>query len=125
MATAEPVTFTVWIDGVRFEVDATEMTIAPSPITSTIGVTTPHAAVAELAGGGTIGVSSQAEWSVGDPTSGLHVFLKDTLTGTVELISQTSDGTAGNGTSLGGSMSADSRFVVFESSATNLTDRAT
>ncbi len=190
----------------------TSINIAPSPITSLIGIATPLAAVAQFASGGSADVSAQATWSVENPavasvsstgvlmplvagstnvtagfqgvigsaglvvsappdplptdrvsvsaagvqgnlpssfsplsmtadgrfvvfaseaqnllipaTSGLQVFLKDTLTGGVELISQSSQGAIGNGPSLNPSISADGRYVVFESGATNLADTA-
>ena len=48
------------------------------------------------------------------------LFIRDRQTGTDELVSVDIDGNEGNGSSSGGAISADGRFVAFESSATNL-----
>lgn len=53
--------------------------------------------------------------------SGTHVYVKDLVTGDVDLVSKASDGTRGNNTSSGPiSISADGRYVTFLSFATNL-----
>ncbi|MEU2789684.1 hypothetical protein [Streptomyces sp. NPDC007100] len=52
------------------------------------------------------------------------VFLKDLGTGRVELISATPDGTVADGDSVADSISADGRYVVFSSAATDLTGTA-
>lgn len=49
-------------------------------------------------------------------------FLHDRANGTTQLISQSTSGVAGNGPSLNSSVSADGRYVVFNSYATNLAD---
>lgn len=49
-----------------------------------------------------------------------NVYLHDRLTGTTELVDVATDGTPSNGESLQPRLSADGRFVVFESTATNL-----
>jgi uncharacterized repeat protein (TIGR01451 family) len=50
----------------------------------------------------------------------IQVFLHDRDTGTIERISQDASGNAGNGSSVFPSVSADGRFVAFESNAANL-----
>jgi Tol biopolymer transport system component len=56
----------------------------------------------------------------GDTNSEIDVFVRDRQTGTTERVSVATDGTQGNGTSYLPSMSADARYVVFESAASNL-----
>lgn len=54
---------------------------------------------------------------------GLNVYVRDRVAGTTELVSQATDGTPGNDGASSGSkpaISADGRFVAFESHATNL-----
>jgi Tol biopolymer transport system component len=53
---------------------------------------------------------------------GHDVFVRDRLTGQTEQVSVASDGTLGNGSSYSPSISADGRYVAFESIATNLVD---
>ena len=54
-------------------------------------------------------------------TNGVRdVYLRDLRTGEMRLISVATNGTQGNGDSTQGSISADGRFVVFRSAATNL-----
>jgi Tol biopolymer transport system component len=48
------------------------------------------------------------------------VFVHDRVTGQTSLISRHTNGTQGNGNSLGASISADGRFVAYHSQATNL-----
>src|SRR5207244_7582602 len=48
------------------------------------------------------------------------VFVHDRLTGVTERVSVASDGTEGNGDSFRPSISADGRFVAFDSGASNL-----
>lgn len=56
-----------------------------------------------------------------DTTEGIYgVFVVDRQTDTTELVSVASDGTDANGLSDGGSISADGRFVAYQSDATNL-----
>ncbi len=50
-----------------------------------------------------------------------HIYLHDRETGLTELISVSDDGTPGDNPSLGGSVSADGRWVVFTTLAGNLT----
>lgn len=58
---------------------------------------------------------------VPDDTNGqIDVFFRDTWTNEVKRISIASDGTQGNGLSEHGSISADGRYVVFDSEASNL-----
>jgi len=52
--------------------------------------------------------------------SGTHIYVKDLLTGEVRLASSNSSGTAGNGFSYSPQITPDGRFVVFQSSSTNL-----
>ena len=56
----------------------------------------------------------------GDTNGTLDVFVKDRRTGALELVSVAPDGTAGDGPSLNAALSADGRFVAFESRASNL-----
>ena len=66
-----------------------------------------------------------ASWAsnlVGSDTNGtIDIFLTDTANGTTERISVASDGTEGNGYSYRPAISGDGRYVVFESTSTNLT----
>ncbi len=56
----------------------------------------------------------------GDTYGVLGVFVFDRQTGTIERVSVSDDGIKGNGHSMYPSLSADGRFVAFESSASNL-----
>ena len=56
----------------------------------------------------------------GDTNDTSDVFLRDTVTGTTKLVSVSSAGTIGNDTSFDADISADGRYVVFESDADNL-----
>jgi Tol biopolymer transport system component len=56
----------------------------------------------------------------GDTNRSEDVFVHDRRTGTTERVSVDSAGTEGNGPSLDPAISADGRFVAFDSSATNL-----
>lgn len=58
----------------------------------------------------------------GDANERSDVFLFDRVDRIMILVSATPTGTSGNGTSLGRDMSPDGRWVVFSSSASNLTD---
>lgn len=56
-------------------------------------------------------------------TNGRHdVFVKDMVTGRLELVSKSAAGIPANGTSLSASISADGRFVTFSSDAPDLVD---
>jgi Tol biopolymer transport system component len=98
-------------------------------------------AVHDLQAGGTVFLSDAIfpnGWSCGSPAlsgdgrvvalacadreqDGLqHVYTHDRATGATTLVSVASDGTPGNGWSFAPSLSADGRFVAFESDATNL-----
>jgi Tol biopolymer transport system component len=56
----------------------------------------------------------------GDANGVRDVFMRDLVMGTTTLVSVDSSGNQGNGSSENGSISADGRFVVFESFASNL-----
>jgi len=56
----------------------------------------------------------------GDTNGTADIFLKDLQTGEVKLVSTATDGTRADGASSHGSISADGRYVVFSSNATNL-----
>jgi len=56
----------------------------------------------------------------GDTNNTWDVFLHDNKTGTTTIVSVASDGTKGNYDSQATSMSADARYIVFQSNATNL-----
>src|SRR5262249_45043093 len=56
----------------------------------------------------------------GDTNGKADVFVRDRLTGSIERVSVSSSGVQGNGASGLPSISADGRYVVFESDADNL-----
>jgi Tol biopolymer transport system component len=57
------------------------------------------------------------------PTGGTtQIFLRDRATGATQLVSRNAGGEAGNGLSVAPSISADGRFVAFQSLASNLVD---
>jgi Tol biopolymer transport system component len=56
----------------------------------------------------------------GDTNGASDVFVREVATGVTTLVSRAYNGTQGNSDSLAPSISANGRFVVFESSATNL-----
>lgn len=56
----------------------------------------------------------------GDSNGVTDVFVHDLMTGQTELVSKNAGGTGGNGTSYFSSISADGRYVAFESDATDL-----
>jgi len=65
--------------------------------------------------------STTSNWAAGGSTATSDVFLKDLGDGTLTRISTSLTGTDGNGESLNAKVSADGRYVVFESDASNLT----
>src|SRR5207247_916970 len=65
-------------------------------------------------------VSFATNLVAGDTNAATDVFVHDRQTGTTERVSVDSDGTEGNDASLGFALSADGRFVAFQSDATNL-----
>src|SRR5881409_3649136 len=65
-------------------------------------------------------VSFATNLVAGDTNGATDVFVHDRLTGTTERVSVASGGTEGNDASLGPALSADGRFVAFQSDATNL-----
>ena len=68
-----------------------------------------------------VAFTSRASTLVPDDTNNAHdIFVHDRETGVTERVSVASDGTEGNGTSLGVAISADGRFVAFESASSNL-----
>ena len=77
---------------------------------------------ASLSGDGRyVTFSSSADDLPGSLTGGMtEVYLKDLLTGTVTLVSQTADGIAADAYADAPSISADGRVVVFDSQADNL-----
>jgi len=64
--------------------------------------------------------SSASNLVAGDTNGKWDVFLLDRNTGDIELISQTADGTLGDGSSFHASVSDDGRYVAFHSLASNL-----
>ncbi|MEM9734824.1 MAG: calcium-binding protein [Pseudomonadota bacterium] len=56
----------------------------------------------------------------GDVVGTADLFLYDTLTGTTTLVSKSTDGIFGNDASKGASISADGRYITYESDASNL-----
>ncbi len=68
-----------------------------------------------------VAFASQASNLIPDDTNGTSdVFVRDRETGTTERVSVDVEGVEGNGNSGGPAISADGRFVAFESRATNL-----
>ncbi|MHB8169048.1 MAG: calcium-binding protein, partial [Thermoleophilia bacterium] len=61
----------------------------------------------------------------GDVNGASDVFLKDTRTGSITLVSSNFSGIQSNGISYNGAVSADGRYVAFCSTATNLVTPAT
>ncbi|MBA3530533.1 MAG: PD40 domain-containing protein [Ardenticatenales bacterium] len=64
--------------------------------------------------------SAASNLVTGDTNSRLDVFLHDRTAGTTTRVSVASDGTQGNGDSRAPAISADGRFIAFESLASNL-----
>jgi hypothetical protein len=81
-----------------------------------------HSSFASISGNGRfVNFSSFASNLVSGDTNGAQdVFVHDRQTGFITLESRSSGGAIGNGASSHSSMSADGRFLVFESAATNL-----
>jgi Tol biopolymer transport system component len=73
-----------------------------------------------LSANGQVVVFDTAASLVAGDTGGTDVYARDLAAGTTERISVTSAGGAANGNSSTASISADGRYVVFQSSATNL-----
>ncbi len=69
--------------------------------------------------------SSADNLVAGDLNAALDVFVKDTQTGNIGRVSVNADGIEGNGNSTRPAISADGRYVAFESAATNLLASAT
>ncbi|NMG21975.1 calcium-binding protein, partial [Brasilonema bromeliae SPC951] len=64
--------------------------------------------------------STASNLVAGDTNNTSDIFVRDLLTGTTTRVSVADDGTQGNGFSYTPAISADGRFVAFESSASNL-----
>lgn len=64
--------------------------------------------------------SNSTKQVAGDTNGAYDVFLRDTQTGAATLISSNSAGEQGDGNSRNSSVSADGRYVAFDSEATNL-----
>ena len=64
--------------------------------------------------------STASNLVAGGDNGGSDVFLRDTVAGTTKLVSANSGGVIGNGDSNNADISADGRYVVFESAASNL-----
>ncbi|MBI3843533.1 MAG: hypothetical protein HY292_02730 [Planctomycetes bacterium] len=80
-----------------------------------------YGGIAISADGRFIAFTSPASNLVSGDQNGLYdVFVRDRATGAIERVSTTSDGTEGNSSSIEAAVSADGRFVAFESLATNL-----
>jgi CSLREA domain-containing protein len=68
-----------------------------------------------------VAFASEASNLVGGDTNGLEdIFVRDTLTGTTTRVSVATDGTGGNGGAMTTDISADGRYVLFMSYASNL-----
>ena len=71
-----------------------------------------------------VAYQSKASNLVGNDTNvSVDVFVHDRQEGTTERVSLASDGAQSNGDSFTGALSADGRFVVFSSDASNLVER--
>ena len=76
--------------------------------------------------GGYVAFSSNASNLVAGDTNGqMDVFVRDLVAGTTERVSLSTAGVQGNGPSFNASISGDGRYVVFQSSATNLVSNDT
>lgn len=64
--------------------------------------------------------SSADNLVIGDNNNSSDIFLKDTITGDIVLLSKSSSGEVGNASSQRPSISSDGRYLVFESAASNL-----
>ena len=64
--------------------------------------------------------SSASNLVAGDTNGATDIFLRDRQNGTTEIVSLSSGSVLGNGASVAASVSADGRFVAFQSSASNL-----
>jgi Tol biopolymer transport system component len=65
-------------------------------------------------------VSGATKLVAGDRNRSPDVFLTDLETGSIELVSRSARGGSANGTSIAPALSADARFVVFQSDASDL-----
>ncbi|HEV3214664.1 MAG TPA: hypothetical protein VGZ27_03030 [Vicinamibacterales bacterium] len=65
-------------------------------------------------------VSGATNLVAGDRNRSPDVFLADLKTGSIELVSRSAGGGSGNGTSIAPALSADARFVAFQSIASDL-----
>lgn len=68
-------------------------------------------------------VSQATNLVCGDTNSAADIFVYDQKTGVIDRVSVSTNGIQANGPSSSPSISADGRYVVFASSATNLTDK--
>lgn len=64
--------------------------------------------------------SEAANLAAGDDNGATDVFVKDTMSGELKVVSAGEDGVPGNGASRNAAISADGRFVAFASEATDL-----
>ena len=64
--------------------------------------------------------SASNNWVPGDTNNSPDIFVRDTLTGTTTLVSVSTNGLPGNGTSEMPAISASGRYVAFHSTAANL-----
>lgn len=64
--------------------------------------------------------SDSPEFVAGDTNTTTDVFVRDRFSGTTQRVSVSTDGTQGNDVSDGAAISADGKFVVFQSYASNL-----
>ena len=68
-----------------------------------------------------VAFTSEADNLVADDNNGYSdIFVRDTISGTTDRVSVASDGLQANGRSLGASISADGRYILFASQASNL-----
>ena len=69
--------------------------------------------------------SSASDLVAGDTNNASDIFVRDLGSGLTTLVSVSTNGTSGNGTSRGSVMTGDGRYVAFVSTATNLVSRDT
>ncbi len=102
-------------------VDGTTTTRSPRPLMlSGLGVTGSSDAPAVSSDGSLIAFTSSSSLADGVPNGVAQVYIRNTSTGAITLVSSDGLGVAGNAASANPSMSDDGRYVLFASTATNL-----
>jgi len=104
------------------QANATELVSVASDGTEPNGSIFGGSGAVEISADGRFVVYSSSATNVvpGDTNDVLDIFVFDRQTNTTERVSVASDGTEGNGSSIGPGISADGRYVTYTSQATNL-----